>query len=106
MIGSKNYGLRNAKKNSWLHIDCSQSSIVKAGNKADLEARRKVTFEEANTYAEENGILYMETSAKNANNVKDLFVEIAKRLPKATMQPDREAFPIGMQQKNESRNCC
>eukprot|EP00984_Skeletonema_dohrnii_P025622 scaffold14804_cov66-Skeletonema_dohrnii-CCMP3373.AAC.1 len=80
--------------------------IAMAGNKADLEGRRKVEFADANAYAEENGILHMETSAKNANNVKDLFVEIAKRLPKATQQPDREAFPIGMQQKNESRSCC
>ena len=39
-------------------------------------------FEDANAYAEENGILHMETSAKNADNVKDLFVEIAKSLPK------------------------
>ncbi len=80
--------------------------LYKAGNKADLEGRRKVEFADANAYAEENGILHMETSAKNANNVKDLFVEIANRLPKATQQPDREAFPIGMQQKNESRSCC
>ncbi|KAK1734824.1 Rab family small GTPase [Skeletonema marinoi] len=80
--------------------------IAMAGNKADLEGRRKVEFADANAYAEENGILHMETSAKNANNVKDLFVEIAKRVPKATQQPDREAFPIGMQQKNESRSCC
>ena len=76
-----------------------------AGNKADLEARRKVDFNEANAYAEENGILHMETSAKNSNNVRSLFVEIAKELPKATQQPDREAFPI-MPQKQESRNCC
>jgi len=79
--------------------------IAMAGNKADLEARRKVDFNEANEYAEENGILHMETSAKNANNVKALFVEIAKSLPKATQQPDREAFPI-IPQKQETRNCC
>lgn len=88
----------------WLFI--LYHHAAKAGNKADLEARRKVDFAEANEYAEENGILHMETSAKNANNVKALFVEIANRLPKATQQPDREAFPIGMQQKNETRNCC
>merc|ERR1712177_191054 len=35
--------------------------IALAGNKADLESRRKVEFEEANTYAEENGILHLET---------------------------------------------
>eukprot|EP00538_Stauroneis_constricta_P007088 CAMPEP_0119570146 /NCGR_PEP_ID=MMETSP1352-20130426/43467_1 /TAXON_ID=265584 /ORGANISM="Stauroneis constricta, Strain CCMP1120" /LENGTH=214 /DNA_ID=CAMNT_0007619811 /DNA_START=448 /DNA_END=1093 /DNA_ORIENTATION=- len=68
--------------------------IALAGNKADLEARRQVDFEEANAYANENGILHLETSAKNANNVKALFVEIAKKLPKSTAQPEREAFPL------------
>ena len=70
-----------------------------------MEARRKVDFNEANDYAEENGILHMETSAKNANNVKSLFVEISKKLPKTQQQPDREAFPI-LPQKQESRSCC
>merc|ERR1712063_108762 len=51
--------------------------IALAGNKADLDARRKVEFEEANAYAEENGILHLECSAKTANNVKALFVEVA-----------------------------
>mmetsp|Transcript_1812 Transcript_1812/g.4370 ORF Transcript_1812/g.4370 Transcript_1812/m.4370 type:complete len:194 (+) Transcript_1812:56-637(+) len=79
--------------------------IALAGNKADLESRRKVEFEEANAYAEENGILHMETSAKNANNVKALFVEIAKKLPKNPPQPEREAFPI-MPPQQENRSCC
>eukprot|EP00549_Striatella_unipunctata_P017378 CAMPEP_0118695314 /NCGR_PEP_ID=MMETSP0800-20121206/13106_1 /TAXON_ID=210618 ORGANISM="Striatella unipunctata, Strain CCMP2910" /NCGR_SAMPLE_ID=MMETSP0800 /ASSEMBLY_ACC=CAM_ASM_000638 /LENGTH=193 /DNA_ID=CAMNT_0006594069 /DNA_START=69 /DNA_END=650 /DNA_ORIENTATION=+ len=79
--------------------------IALAGNKADLESRRKVAFEEANAYAEENGILHLETSAKNANNVKTLFVEIAKKLPKNTSQPEREAFPI-MPPKQDARSCC
>ena len=68
--------------------------IALAGNKADLEGRRKVEFEQAQAYAQENGILHLETSAKNANNVKALFVEIAKKLPKNPPQPEREAFPI------------
>merc|ERR1712157_410154 len=79
--------------------------IALAGNKADLENRRKVVPEEANAYAVENGILHMETSAKNANNVKALFVEIAKQLPKTPPQPEREAFPIVPQQQ-EARGCC
>lgn len=79
--------------------------IALAGNKADLESRRKVPFEEANAYAEENGILHMETSAKNANNVKSLFVEIAKTLPKDPQEPEREAFPI-TPPTEETRNCC
>lgn len=79
--------------------------IALAGNKADLESRRKVEFEEANAYAEENGILHLETSAKNANNVKALFVEIAKKLPKNPPQPEREAFPLAAPQQT-SNNCC
>ena len=79
--------------------------IALAGNKADLESRRKVEFEEANAYAEENGILHLETSAKNANNVKALFVEIAKKLPKNRPQPEREAFPLAAPAP-ENRSCC
>jgi small GTP-binding protein len=79
--------------------------IALAGNKADLESRRKVEFEEANAYAEENGILHLETSAKNANNVKALFVEIAKKLPKNPPQPEREAFPV-MAPQPDNRSCC
>lgn len=81
--------------------------IAMAGNKADLEAHRKVDFAEANEYAEANGIIHMETSAKNANNVKALFSEIAKRLPKSQQGNggEREAFPI-LPAKQETRNCC
>jgi len=79
--------------------------VPQAGNKADLESRRKVEFEEANSYAEENGIFHIETSAKNANNVKELFVEIAKKLPKNPPVPEREAFPI-LPPQQEKSNCC
>ncbi|WMV14462.1 hypothetical protein MTR67_007847 [Solanum verrucosum] len=46
------------------------------GNKADLEDKRKVTAEEARLYAEENGLFFMETSAKTAANVNDIFYKI------------------------------
>ncbi|RQM18030.1 hypothetical protein DD237_001870 [Peronospora effusa] len=80
--------------------------IALAGNKADLEARRNVEFEEAHQYAEDNDILHMETSAKTAVNVKDLFVAIAKRLPKNPPQPEREAFPITPPQATKSKSGC
>lgn len=34
-------------------------------------------------YAEENSLLFMETSAKTAMNVNELFLAIAKKLPKS-----------------------
>ena len=38
----------------------------------------RVYFQEAEQYAKENNLLYMETSAKTALNVNDLFLQIGK----------------------------
>lgn len=54
--------------------------IALAGNKADLANKRAVEFDEAQTYAEENGLLFMETSAKTAMNVNDIFLAIGELL--------------------------
>jgi Ras-related protein Rab-5C len=49
-----------------------------AGNKADLLEARQVPAEEAKAYAQENGLFFMETSAKTAINVNDVFYEIGE----------------------------
>ncbi|CAF0758386.1 unnamed protein product [Rotaria sp. Silwood1] len=56
--------------------------IALAGNKADLATKRQVEVADAQTYADENGLIFMETSAKTAVNVNDIFMAIAKKLPK------------------------
>jgi len=61
--------------------------IALAGNKSDLNSKRKVEPEEAESYANDNGIFSMETSAKTSTNVNELFVAIARKLPKNTPQP-------------------
>lgn len=63
-----------------------------AGNKADLDSKRKVDAETAEAYASENGLIFMETSAKTSQNVNEIFYEIARRLPKALPPPK----PAGM----------
>mmetsp|Transcript_26155 Transcript_26155/g.43580 ORF Transcript_26155/g.43580 Transcript_26155/m.43580 type:complete len:196 (+) Transcript_26155:142-729(+) len=80
--------------------------IALAGNKADMESKRKVQTEEAQQYAEENEIIFMETSAKTALNVRNLFVEIAKKLPKVPLMADRESFPIVPPKSKDKAGCC
>lgn len=64
--------------------------IALVGNKSDLESLRRIKTEDAQSYAEDNGILFMETSAKTCQNVKEIFEAIAKTLPK-----DRDRKPDG-----------
>ncbi|KIJ54191.1 hypothetical protein M422DRAFT_25147 [Sphaerobolus stellatus SS14] len=55
--------------------------ILLCGNKADLEARRQVSKEEAQKYAEEEGLMWGEASAKTGEGVNEIFTAIAKKLP-------------------------
>ena len=43
------------------------------GNKKDLEDRRQVTYEEGEALAKENGLMFLEASAKTAYNVVESF---------------------------------
>jgi len=75
--------------------------IAFAGNKVDLAANRKVSVEAAQTFCDENEILFMETSAKTAANVNELFVAIAKKLPKS-QQPRQSARGLAIQGETSS----
>ena len=50
--------------------------IALCGNKVDLDARRQVSQEEAKKYAEEEGLMWMETSAKTGEGVTEVFTAI------------------------------
>jgi GTPase SAR1 family protein len=55
------------------------------GESHDRAARAlwQVSTEEAQAYADENGLYFLETSAKTNVNVNELFQHIAKKLPRA-----------------------
>lgn len=50
---------------------------------------RKVTTEEAKSYAEEEGLLFFETSAKTGYNVTEVFTAIANAIPETSLKTTR-----------------
>ena len=54
--------------------------IYLIGNKSDLEDKRQVTQEEAKQFAEENNLVFYETSALNGDNIEEIFVQSATEL--------------------------
>ncbi|ESO08200.1 hypothetical protein HELRODRAFT_110414 [Helobdella robusta] len=86
--------------------------IALAGNKNDLDTSRTTTYEEGSAFAEENNLLFLETSAKTANNVNEIFMVIAKKLPKVnptTAGPQRAQGNVDLnpqQNTQSSKGCC
>jgi len=59
--------------------------IILVGNKTDLgDKYRQVSTKEGEEKAMENGILFIETSAKVGYNIKALFMKLAENLPTKT----------------------
>jgi Ras-related protein Rab-2A len=54
--------------------------ILLIGNKNDLEHKRAVSLEEGRAFADANGLLFMETSAKTAYNVEQAFLKTAEEI--------------------------
>lgn len=54
--------------------------IALCGNKTDLAVRRQVTEEDAKKYADEEGLMWFETSAKTGKGVPEVFTAIGRHL--------------------------
>eukprot|EP01013_Petalomonas_cantuscygni_P038163 TRINITY_DN69208_c0_g1_i1.p2 TRINITY_DN69208_c0_g1~~TRINITY_DN69208_c0_g1_i1.p2 ORF type:complete len:217 (+),score=39.81 TRINITY_DN69208_c0_g1_i1:205-855(+) len=67
--------LEDARQNASIHM-----TIILIGNKSDLEARRQVSTAEGQAFAAEHGLLFIETSAKTAENVDAAFLQSAEAI--------------------------
>lgn len=90
----------------------SSENVTKilVGNKSDLEHRRVVSTFSGQEYAESLNIDFIETSAKNTNNVDKVFYDMATKI-KERMKP----IPLSKQKKqyipesnklNQNFECC
>ncbi|KAL0217193.1 hypothetical protein RCL1_007676 [Eukaryota sp. TZLM3-RCL] len=87
---------------SWLSdarsLSDPNSVICLVGNKCDLPSR-SVSTEEGRKFAEDNGLLFIETSAKDNTNVEDLFVQTAFAIFKVI-----QSGGLGSDQNNPNTN--
>ena len=71
---------------TWIE-DCKNQSpktifMVLVGNKSDLQDKRQVNYEEGQELAERFQMLFFETSAKDGNNVEEIFLKSADEIAK------------------------
>eukprot|EP00300_Choanocystis_sp_HF-7_P033276 c45593_g1_i1.p1 GENE.c45593_g1_i1~~c45593_g1_i1.p1 ORF type:complete len:211 (-),score=56.35 c45593_g1_i1:172-804(-) len=66
--------------------------VCLVGNKLDMAADRQVPTDMAAKYAADNGILFIESSAKSGENIAAIFARIADKLPVGAAP---EAEPAG-----------
>eukprot|EP01120_Amphizonella_sp_Union-15-10_P010494 TRINITY_DN4205_c0_g3_i1.p1 TRINITY_DN4205_c0_g3~~TRINITY_DN4205_c0_g3_i1.p1 ORF type:complete len:216 (-),score=44.11 TRINITY_DN4205_c0_g3_i1:151-798(-) len=69
---------------SWLNdaraLANSEITIILVGSKKDLDKERDVTFLEASRFAQENDLMFLETSAKTGDGVEEVFMQCARKI--------------------------
>ena len=107
------YEISNKKSfeniSSWIE-ECKNTApksilMVLVGNKCDLD-NREVTEEEGREFAEKNGMIFFETSAKTGKNVEELFKQSVKVIDQKIKENyyDLENDSCGIKKGNEEIN--
>ena len=103
---------------SWIE-DCKKQSpktvlLILVGNKVDLEDKRQVSKESAESLAEKYGVKYMEVSAKDNINIDELFLDTVKTLLEKHLKQKSNDIPMQTSNNNvvlnskpiKKKKCC
>ena len=75
---------------------CENVNKLLVGNKCDLTNKKVVDYTSAKEYADQLGIPFLETSAKNATNVEQAFMTMAAEIKNRVGPPAAaQAGPAG-----------
>lgn len=80
------------------------------GNKTDQEERRAVSTEEARFFAEQNNLLFIETSVLSRNNIDEAVMELANHIyeniekRKYDLANDQCDIRVGNNQKSTTKS--
>ncbi|XP_063315724.1 ras-related protein Rab-22A [Pelobates fuscus] len=81
--------------------------VAIAGNKCDLNDVREVLEKDAKDYCDTINAVFVETSAKNAININELFIEISRRIPSANSSATSgKGFKLRRQSSEAESKCC
>ena len=97
----------------WLRtiIEHSNADVEKMilGNKCDMDEQRRIPKERGEAIARENGIHFLETSAKTNVNIEEAFLQISEsildKIPGET-QHSAQVVPLTRPEHNSPSKCC
>jgi len=91
---------------------CESVNKLLVGNKCDLTTKKVVDYNTAKEFADGLGITMLETSAKNATNVEESFMAMAKdikqrmsNIPAESSSASQTRIKLDQKSSSEKKNC-
>ena len=85
--------------------------IMLVGNKTDLKHLRAVNTEDAKEFAEQNKMMFIETSALDATNVESAFISTIQKVHEIQLSKIKDQVPhvktetVELSANSEKKNC-
>ena len=85
-----------------MHLTTENPKIILVGNKSDLTAQREVDYQEAEMYAKQNDLLFIECSAYHNTHINTLFDLIVNECQDMTSITNH----VTLDYKQDDKKCC